>query len=525
MSKRGWHWLHAGLALQLGVLGHASTARAHGVWGHVHVTGWAIENLPPCELREFFAQEEVRQAAQFGAAYTDSGYSIAMRRDIAMQFPLVGATDAEVKDGHDYSEHTHWEPFIEGMIDWIRANDPPPWNTIEQQKRVAFVLGAASHGLQDEIFDSTFLYQAELHDGRSQEATDPGTDYLLNEQGYLRFHPPKYVPMEAVRAVYAQLEPGRDFPESLIQKGVDTVGDFYLSENPVIHGIIVGVVSNGDGNPANIPWSKDNYMNPDVPGALIAEIVPTAAHMMALWKRLHGEHDPNDAVVHAYPGAPRRLRSHDHTVPDSWVTLIFGEGPSFADAMLSLTDASGAAVPFEKGNTRWNAQHPRLVHLRPSQPLVPGAWYEAGLSAATFIGGGALTQPFSFKFQVACVDDAADCADLGDIPVPSTDGSGPPPGLWPEEEPDAGDGDGDGEGVDDGEGEGDGDGDGSSDGGSSDDDVGADGDDGSADPAPRKPRKPRSKGCAVTNTPQGESAALALLALTVVLARRRRGHG
>lgn len=51
-----------------------SSALSHECWGHVHVTGWAIESLPPGLLRDFFADPEVVEAALFGAAFPDSGY-------------------------------------------------------------------------------------------------------------------------------------------------------------------------------------------------------------------------------------------------------------------------------------------------------------------------------------------------------------------------------------------------------------------------------------------------------------------
>jgi MYXO-CTERM domain-containing protein len=512
MRSRGWHWLHAAVAAQLVALGVSSTARAHGVWGHVHVTGWAIENLPPGELRDFFADDEVRQAAQFGAAYTDSGYAIEQRKVI----PFLGASDDEISKGHAYSEHTHWEPFINRMVEWIRTNDPPPWTSIDSQKRVAFVMGAAAHGLQDEIFDSTFLFQSQHHDGRDAESADPGTDYLLDEMGYLRFQPPKYAPMETVREVYLDL--GLEVSEDVINKGMETVGDFYL--NPTYRAIFKTVIANGDGNPSNIPWVSAHFMDPDVPGSLISEIVPTAAHMMALWKRLHGEYDPNDGVVYAYPAGPRRLRSHDNAVPDSWVTLIFGGAVHFENAAPIWTDAAGAAVGFEKANTRWGGEYTRLIRLLPTAPLVPGAWYDAGLGAGVaFYDGSMVTAPFTFHFQVACADGSADCAELGAIPVPSTDGSGPPEGLWPVFPADGngdGDGDGDGDGSGDGAGDGAGDDDGEGDG------VGDDDGDGNADPTPSKPRKPRSKGCAVASTADGALAGSLLLGLVLVFARRRR---
>ena len=38
-------------ALLLGALLLSGEATAHGLWGHVHVTGWAVENMPDDELR------------------------------------------------------------------------------------------------------------------------------------------------------------------------------------------------------------------------------------------------------------------------------------------------------------------------------------------------------------------------------------------------------------------------------------------------------------------------------------------
>ena len=130
-------------------------AAAHGIWGHVHVTGWAVENMADDELRQFLLDDpEVFNALLFGAVFTDTGYS----RDEAAS--------------RAYSEHAHWEPFIQDYIDWIRLNDPPPWTSGASKKRVAFLMGCASHGLQDSIFDSLFLHQVEAHDGASQSAPE-----------------------------------------------------------------------------------------------------------------------------------------------------------------------------------------------------------------------------------------------------------------------------------------------------------------------------------------------------------------
>ena len=131
------------LALLIVGLSFSGTARAHGVWNHIHVTGWAIENLEAGELREFFQEPEVFRAAVFGAAFCDSGYAQQTGPDMA-------AANA-------YSEYSHWEPFVQAFVEWIQDNDPPPFTTLESKKRVAFLMGVAAHGMQDEIFDTLFL--------------------------------------------------------------------------------------------------------------------------------------------------------------------------------------------------------------------------------------------------------------------------------------------------------------------------------------------------------------------------------
>ena len=82
----------------------------------------------------------------------------------------------------------------------------------------------------------------------------------------------------------------------------------------------------------------------------------------------------------AYPETPRRLRGHQASSPDSWVTVIFGVGSQFGDLTPVLSaDATGTAVPFELKNTRWNETWTRLARLLPASDLEPGAWYTLGV--------------------------------------------------------------------------------------------------------------------------------------------------
>ncbi len=379
----------------------ASPAEAHGLWGHVHVTGWAAENMPDDDLRAFLLDDpEVFNALLFGATFTDTGYA------------------RDVPGSRAYAEATHWEPFIEAYVAWIRANDPPPWTSLESKKRVAFLLGCASHGLQDEIFDSTFLYEVEQKDGSGQEVTDPATDGFLALDGHIRFLPRKDLPMDTLLELYAEVDP--EITAEVIDGSVDLVLAAYVNDEL---GLAIAA-SNGERLADEMPWGRAHYLDPEVPGSLRAEIYPTMRYQQAVWKRLHGELDGDDVAIFAFPELPRRGRSGDPASVESWVTLIFGEGVRYEGDLLELVDDSGAPVAFSQANTRWNAEHTRLMRILPIEPLAPGAWYTARLRAgAERIGGGATTGAWELRFQVACAtpDDPA-CGDLGEIAVASIDG-------------------------------------------------------------------------------------------------------
>lgn len=357
------------------------TASAHGLWGHIHVTGWAVENMEQGELRQFLLDDpEVFNALLFGAVFTDTGYAI--------DDPASRA----------YSEHAHWEPFIEDFVEWIRVNDPPPWDDLESRKRVAFLLGVASHGLQDSIFDSLFLHQVEERDGVGQDVTDPGTDGFLALDGHLRFYPEREIPMETVLALMETLD--EEVTEETIDDAVSLVTAVYINEKtgPGIASVL------GEDAAEEMPWGRAHYLDAEVPGSLRAEVFPTAAYQQAIWDRLHQELDEDEVVTWAYPERPRRLRSGDPDTTDSWVTVLFGAGMDVDSVELTLVDADGVEVESTLTGTRWGADPTRLMRLEPTATLEPGAWYTAQLAAGATSNADVTASAWSYTFQVACTE-------------------------------------------------------------------------------------------------------------------------
>jgi len=370
------------------------------LWGHIHVTGWAVENMPDDALRAMLLEPEVFNALLFGATFTDTGY----------------ATDDAASRA--YSEHTHWEPFVQDYVEWIRVNDPPPWTTLESKKRVAFLLGCASHGLQDELFDSLFLYQITEHDGAGQEESDPGTDGFLALDGHLRFVPREDVPLPLLLELYGGLD--EEITESVIAESVGLVTDVYINDT-----LGLAIAENlGEQYADVLPWTREHYLDAELPGSLRAEVYPTMRYQQAIWARLHEGLAADDAAVFAHPEEPRRLLTADASATSSWVSVVFGVGVRYADDLLELVDAAGAVVPSVQANSRWGPEFTRVVRLSPEADLVPGAWYTARLRAGVeTIDGQVSAAPWELRFQVECDPASADaCEPLGEVPEAGIDG-------------------------------------------------------------------------------------------------------
>jgi len=370
------------MALAL-LFGTSAPAQAHGVWSHIHVTGWAAEALPPGELRDFLSEPEVFNALLFGAAFTDSGYW-------PQQGDLANAS-------RTYSEHTHWEPFIQKFITWILTEDPPPWDDIMSRQRVGFMMGCAAHGLQDEIFDSLFLHQIDHHDHMSQDEADPGTDGFLSHGDYLSFFPEPWLPMETLLELYAELDP--PITESVINDAVNLMIFLYVNEDT---GPDSAEALYGSFGPS-LPWTGAYFMDPAVPGSLASEVTPTAGYLQAIWDRLHGAYHGDATIVHTFPEPMGEILGVNPDTPDPWVTLIYGIGVHRDSLTVQWQITDDISIPFTTAATQWHAEFGRLHRLMPTESLTPATWFEVEvLPGLTRIDGQASETSHVFTFHSPC---------------------------------------------------------------------------------------------------------------------------
>jgi hypothetical protein len=382
-------------------------AHAHGIWGHIHVTGWAIEDLPEGELKDFFSEPEVLNAALFGGSFPDSGY-----------FPIQGKNDDNARA---YAEFTHWEPFIQRFVEWIRAEDPPPWDELHSRKRVAFLLGCAAHGLQDEVFDSLYLDLTAFHEDGDQDKVDPGTDGFLALEGQLRFVPEPWIPLDTLQELYAELD--AEVTPELIESAAEAMTSLYVNDTFGLE----FAASLGEAYEEELPWSRAHFMDPKVMGSLASEIGPTRGYLEAIWARLHEGLDPDATVVAMMPPSPAELSTGAVAGYETRVTWIYGAGVQKDSAQVTCVDAAGEPVSGALHGSRWGAEFTRLHSFQPAEDLLIEGVMTCGLEPGlSRIDEVSTTVSHQWTARVPCwTPETMTCSEPDPVPDPDA-GSGAP---------------------------------------------------------------------------------------------------
>ncbi|KAI4530873.1 hypothetical protein MG293_018731, partial [Ovis ammon polii] len=96
---------------------------------------------------------------------------------------------------HDVSESTHWTPFLNASIHYIRKNYPLPWDE-DTEKLVAFLFGITSHMVADVNWHSLGIEQGFLRTMAAVKSKQP----LFDSNAFLR-----YVPVEDLLGIYKEL--------------------------------------------------------------------------------------------------------------------------------------------------------------------------------------------------------------------------------------------------------------------------------------------------------------------------------
>ena len=331
------------------VYSQLSTAWACGVNAHLWITDSAICQLPMgSTLREFYSIQRHVDLTRLGSAFPDSGYAI----------------------NHAYGEIAHWPPFIQAYIEDFHERhgaEEETW-TNEALAEIAFILGIAAHGYEDELFDSQFLRWIEQEDQANQDVIDPALDFLLLYEGHSELLPPLDFPALGVSSALQRA--GVEVSVSELETGVARVHQFALrlSQNPSALRALV------ERDAPLIPWTSQHYLNSRITGSLAHEPQRVAALLEGLYKRLSGQSIANEVISHLDPSPPAQLSfaSIASGSQAQWITLYFKTGVNTESVIQNIQLlVNDEVIPVNYRGTRWGGGegYTRLFELTPINPI------------------------------------------------------------------------------------------------------------------------------------------------------------
>ncbi|XP_065607809.1 phosphatidylinositol-glycan-specific phospholipase D isoform X2 [Cyrtonyx montezumae] len=171
-----------------------------GISTHVEIAHRALEFFTKCEGNVDYRQLLLnhQDAFQAGSIYPDAFYPPICKHGIY----------------RDVSEDTHWSPFLNASIHYIRKNYPQPWEEATE-KLVAFLFGIASHMVADVSWHSLGIDQGflkamgevDFHGSYSEAHSvgDFGGDVLSQfELDFSYLAPNWYVPVKDLASIYKE---------------------------------------------------------------------------------------------------------------------------------------------------------------------------------------------------------------------------------------------------------------------------------------------------------------------------------
>lgn len=354
-------------------------AAGNGGNSHTWITFHAIEeHLPDGELKRLLTRPEMRTMLVNGAVFPDGGYVV----------------------DDDYGEMSHWEPFVEAYIRWIRDELDHPYTQGEAGEHVAFLMGLASHGMADQVFDSTFMDAARIHDaaGWSEElldSFDTATDVLLVADtgiNYLDTLP--WVPADDLSALYLEAF------------GYEVSPGVLDSTQELLHRFVLNYAVSAAADPSDVqryadqyPWAAANLMDPGMVGSPPCEGEVVADYLLAIWDRLHEVSGPQNHVIATYPRDGSTGHPTDYSMVESQVVIVFGSG-IFEDQLpghFAITDSTGRSYELAIG-TQWGADEANLVRLRPMEDWAEDETFTVTVSPGLVTNDGLEVDAWSFGF-------------------------------------------------------------------------------------------------------------------------------
>ena len=242
----------------------------------------------------------------------------------------------------DYGEISHWEPFQQAYLEWIKESYSSPWSD-EARQHIAFLMGLGSHGLADQSFDAMYFRRAYQYDadGNWSESLDTATDVAFIAETGAQPIPEKWIPMEAMLDIYG---------EQNYAVSADTI-----SQGQSLLGVAIFWVGNAAEDEEILteqrsyyPWATANLLQEQYPGSPPTEVDIIAAYWQVLWAQLHDD-EITAPVMYAYPPADTFNYPRDKEDIESHLSVVFAKGietSSLSEEVFSVEAADGLAHPI-----------------------------------------------------------------------------------------------------------------------------------------------------------------------------------
>ncbi|WP_282417226.1 Ig-like domain-containing protein [Polyangium sp. 15x6] len=374
----------AALAFLLSTLGTAGTASATGMQGHIYMAQCAAEQVTDTRLRAVF--DAHLNDLSNGAFFPDSGYTA---------------------EDHDQGEIPHWEQYVQGYIELIRARyGDKPLENPEAAAHVAFLMGLAAHGITDSTFDSLLYERADQVDPGDMDTFDMAMDIFL-----VHDHPRYYLPEIAIDTktqseLFEQKIVHPVTPDA-IQKAMSTA---WSGLSVVANFLYLGADDYGK----KFPWARQSLRDPRTPGGYPFGARVTMGYYREILRRLDGNPSADDVVIGAYPDEAYPFATLDNTRPDGRIVLFFGEGMDRAttdDAVVTVRDAAGNVVPTKVSGYRGD-QWANVLLVTAQEPWKAATKYTASLhKSIKTLAGVSPTEDLVFSFTTCTPESpGGDCA-------------------------------------------------------------------------------------------------------------------
>lgn len=373
-------------AALVSLLATPSVGEANGLYSHVHMSQLAIAHLPAGELRDLFDDPAFVIAYENGSMLPDSGYAA----------------------GDPYGEFAHWSEFRLAYIQYIKDNYGPDFDSAEARRHIGVLLGAASHGIADQSYDTTLLARALEIDGEDPELSpDQYADYFIVIDDEVVFTVDADAPYASLSEVMTAAS-GREVAAATIMEGMDQAARVTrLQSDATLAGSLYWRAWE------TYPFLGTHVYNDAAPGSLPYMSRVIAEHWQVLWRRLHDTDDPDtDLVIHTLPedGGVNFPVTVDEAGAYGRVGIWFGYpfDRDIVGEMPTMEDADGSPVEVSH-HAAYNGRFRSFLQLEPTAPLAYDTEYVVTVPAGVpTLDGRTSTAPYSFSFRTQCAPDALD---------------------------------------------------------------------------------------------------------------------